>query len=131
MPRGDGTGPGGMGPMTGRAAGFCAGYSVPGFMNSYGGRLGGGFGWGRGRGFGMGRGARWGAYGAGIPFGAPAYGSVPYGTAPYGTVPYGPSYTPEQEMELLQNQAKALGDQLNEIQKRISEMESEVKKEKK
>ncbi|MBN1835246.1 MAG: DUF5320 family protein [Spirochaetales bacterium] len=36
MPRGDGTGPAGMGPMTGRAAGFCAGYGVPGFMNPYG-----------------------------------------------------------------------------------------------
>ncbi|MHC4199744.1 MAG: DUF5320 domain-containing protein, partial [Planctomycetota bacterium] len=33
MPRGDGTGPAGTGPMTGRAAGFCAGYPVPGFMN--------------------------------------------------------------------------------------------------
>jgi len=33
MPFGDGTGPGGMGPMTGRAAGFCAGFSVPGYMN--------------------------------------------------------------------------------------------------
>jgi len=33
MPRGDGTGPAGMGPMTGRAAGYCAGYGVPGFMN--------------------------------------------------------------------------------------------------
>ena len=31
MPLGDGTGPGGMGPMTGRAAGYCAGYPVPGF----------------------------------------------------------------------------------------------------
>lgn len=33
MPRGDGTGPVGAGPMTGRGAGFCAGYSVPGYMN--------------------------------------------------------------------------------------------------
>ena len=48
MPRGDGTGPAGMGPMTGRAAGYCAGYPVPGFMNPVGG---GGF-WGRGRGMG-------------------------------------------------------------------------------
>ena len=38
MPRGDGTGPGGMGPMTGRAAGYCAGYSVPGYMNPVPGR---------------------------------------------------------------------------------------------
>jgi len=30
MPGGDGTGPAGMGPMTGRAAGYCAGYPVPG-----------------------------------------------------------------------------------------------------
>ncbi len=38
MPRGDGTGPAGMGPMTGRAAGFCAGYPVPGYMNPVGAR---------------------------------------------------------------------------------------------
>ncbi|MBN2030229.1 DUF5320 domain-containing protein [bacterium] len=37
MPRGDGTGPAGMGPMTGRAAGYCAGYPMPGYMNPYGG----------------------------------------------------------------------------------------------
>jgi len=40
MPRGDGTGPMGMGPMTGRAAGFCAGYASPGFMNGAYGRPG-------------------------------------------------------------------------------------------
>jgi hypothetical protein len=33
MPFGDGTGPAGLGPMTGRAAGFCAGYPMPGYMN--------------------------------------------------------------------------------------------------
>ncbi len=31
MPRGDGTGSMGLGPMTGRAAGFCAGFGMPGF----------------------------------------------------------------------------------------------------
>ena len=40
MPFGDGTGPAGMGPMTGRAAGFCAGYPVPGYMNPVVGRVG-------------------------------------------------------------------------------------------
>ena len=30
MPRGDRTGPAGMGPMTGRGAGYCAGYPMPG-----------------------------------------------------------------------------------------------------
>jgi len=33
MPFGNGTGPLGMGPMTGRAAGSCAGYPVPGYRN--------------------------------------------------------------------------------------------------
>ena len=37
MPRGDGTGPAGMGPMTGRGAGYCAGYGHPGFANPVGG----------------------------------------------------------------------------------------------
>jgi len=36
MPAGDGTGPAGLGPMTGRAAGFCAGYPMPGYMNPVG-----------------------------------------------------------------------------------------------
>lgn len=36
MPHGDGTGPNGMGPMTGRAAGFCAGNDMQ--MNQGGGR---------------------------------------------------------------------------------------------
>ena len=44
MPRGDRTGPAGMGPMTGRAAGYCAGYPAPGYMNPYRGRLGIGYG---------------------------------------------------------------------------------------
>jgi hypothetical protein len=45
MPRGDQTGPAGAGPMTGRGAGFCAGFNQPGFAT------GGGFGRGMGRGF--------------------------------------------------------------------------------
>lgn len=56
MPRGNGTGPNGMGPMTGRAAGFCAGYGVPGYANP-----------GYGRGFGWGR-----TYGSAVPFVPPA-----------------------------------------------------------
>ena len=61
MPRGDKTGPEGQGSMTGRAAGYCAGYSVPGFMKptyGYGRGLGRGYGRGLGRGYrrGFGRG---------------------------------------------------------------------------
>ncbi len=55
MPRGDGTGPRGLGAMSGRATGFCAGFSVPGYMNTVPGQGGGfGMGFGRGRGFGGG-----------------------------------------------------------------------------
>jgi len=35
MPRGDRTGPDGMGQMTGRGLGYCAGYDSPGFTKRY------------------------------------------------------------------------------------------------
>jgi len=57
MPAGDGTGPMGMGPMTGRAAGYCGGYDAPGWANPVPSR---GFGLGWGRGGGRGRGGSWG-----------------------------------------------------------------------
>ncbi|HDD64660.1 MAG TPA: hypothetical protein ENF61_00920 [Firmicutes bacterium] len=77
MPWGDGTGPLGLGPMTGRAAGFCAGFPVPGFMNPWGLRP--GFGW-WGRGFGFGRGWRWRFYL--YPY-FPRYPFFPYWINPY------------------------------------------------
>jgi hypothetical protein len=54
MPFGDGTGPQGMGPMTGRSAGYCAGAGRPGFANPAFTR--GWFGFNRGFGRSMGRG---------------------------------------------------------------------------
>ena len=48
MPRGNGTGPMGMGPMSGRGAGYCAGLETSGYANR-GLGCGGGFGGGRGR----------------------------------------------------------------------------------
>jgi len=51
MPGGDRTGPMGRGPMTGRAAGLCAGYPNPGYTTP-----GYGQGFGRGQGRGVGRG---------------------------------------------------------------------------
>ena len=47
MPGGDGTGPIGRGPMTGRAAGLCAEHPTPGYTTP---GYGQGFGRGRGRG---------------------------------------------------------------------------------
>ena len=123
MPGGDGTGPGGMGPMTGRAAGFCAGYSVPGYANPVGGRgmgMGMGMGRGRGGGFGRGRGFGWGRAG----YGMPAYGGAvnPYA---YGGVPFAPTVAPQQELDGLKGQAEYLVDALDGIKKRIEELESQ------
>ena len=129
MPRGDGTGPGGLGPMTGRAAGYCAGYSVPGFMNPSGGRLGLGFGYGRGLGRGYGRG-----YGRGMGrgYGRGFWPAYPYPMTPpptaYGGGFYQPSIEPKQEMEMLAEEAKALKEELEAINKRITELEETKKK---
>ena len=119
MPGGDGTGPGGMGPMTGRAAGFCAGYSVPGYANPVGGR-GMGMGWGRGRGFGRGFGRGRAGYGFVNPY---AYGGAvnPY---VYGGA-FTPTVTPKQELDSLKGQAEYLEDALDGIKKRMEELESQ------
>ena len=120
MPGGDRTGPGGMGPMTGRAAGFCAGYSVPGYANPVGGR-GMGMGWGRGGGFGRGRGFGWGR----ARYGLPAYGSAVNPYAYGGGVPFEPTIAPQQELDSLKGQAEYLEDSLDGIKKRIEELKSQ------
>jgi len=129
MPRGDGTGPGGLGPMTGRAAGYCAGYSVPGYMNPSGGRLGLGFGYGRGYGRGMGFGYGRG-FGRGMGRGfVPGYvNPMPYNPPVYSGGYYQAPIEPKQEMEMLTEDAKALKEQLDSINKRITELEKSEKK---
>jgi hypothetical protein len=119
MPAGDGTGPRGMGPMTGRGAGYCAGYSAPGYANPMPGR-----GFGMGRGGGRGRGWRNMYYATGLPgwarYGyAPAWGVPP--PAAYG--PYGAPPTAEQETEFLKSQAEMLKEELDAISQRIAELE--------
>jgi hypothetical protein len=121
MPRGDGTGPGGMGPMTGRAAGYCAGYSVPGYVNPMFGR---GFGRGFGRfGGGRGRGFRHMYWATGLPGWArynPVY-SARGGGFPPNLIQ---QITPEQEVEALKNQAKYMQEDMDAIRQRIQELES-------
>lgn len=117
MPGGDRTGPQGMGPMTGRAAGYCAGYNVPGYMNPYGGR---GMGFGRmmgGRGGGFGRGRGYGGYAP--PVLPAAYPEVPQPV--FGAVPYDESV----ELETLRTHAQALEASLSGIQKRIEALEAQ------
>jgi len=123
MPGGDGTGPGGMGPMTGRAAGYCAGYAVPGYMNPVGGR---GFGaYGRGRGGGWGR-RNW-YYATGLTgWQRAAMGPYPAAQgyqAPY-AVPYAPAMTTQQQLDALKGQAEYLEDALKNVKKQMDEIQS-------
>jgi hypothetical protein len=124
MPGGDGTGPAGLGPMTGRAAGYCAGYPFAGYMNPVGGR---GY-WGWGRGGGWGRRALSGSAPAGWPAAAyrwPAYGAAGAYPTPY-AAPFAPTVTKEQELDALKDQAKSLEDALGGIRKRIAELEAQA-----
>ena len=127
MPGGDGTGPGGMGPMTGRAAGYCAGYTVPGFMNSVQGQ---GF-WGAGRG-GGGRGRRNWYYATGLTgwqragFGMPALASPPAYPLPYSSPTFAPGMNKEQELDMLKGQAEYFEDTLEGIKKRIGQLETKA-----
>ena len=118
MPAGDGSGPEGMGPMTGRGAGLCAGSGMPGYANPMPGR---GFGMGRGRG----RGRRNRFYATGVP-GRGRFGYAPAWAAPP-VAAYGPyaAPSPEQEVEFLKAQAGQLQQQLDAIGKRIEALEQE------
>lgn len=117
MPRGDRTGPEGLGQMTGRGAGFCAGYEVPGFMNAVSGsRV-------RGIGAGRGRGRRNQFYATGL------YG---WQRGPMGSPGFNPQYAPpvlqptrEQEVDALREQVKMMQESMNAAQERIEELETE------
>ncbi len=97
-------GPLGMGPMSGRRAGYCAGFDAPGYANPRPG-YGYGMGWGRG-GFAGGRGWRHRFFATGLP------GRMPF--------EYGPA--PTEEKEVLKRQAEWLKGQLEAINRRINEL---------
>lgn len=107
MPRGDSTGPMGMGPMTGRQAGYCAGYHMPGSLNIAGGR---GMGMGYGRGGGFRRRSRF--FATGMPGGA-QFGSF---AASF------PQSDPKKEKQALKSQAEYLQSELEAIKKRLEEL---------
>lgn len=117
MPAGNRTGPQGMGPRTGRGAGYCAGYDSPGFANQ---RFGGGF----GRGFGRGMFGRRGFSGRGFrnwfhAMGHP--GGMPYGAYPGTYPPTAPApMTSEQEQDALKAQETWLQDQLDAVRGQLN-----------
>lgn len=130
MPAGDGTGPLAMGPMTGRAAGFCAGYGVPGYLNAIPGR-GLGMGYGRGCGGGRGRfaagpggggrGWRHMAYATGLPGWQRGAGAWPA----RGAVPPPPALSREQQVAELKKQAEYFKGALSDLTKWIEELETD------
>ena len=97
MPGFDGTGPRGMGPMTGGGRGFCS----P---------------WGLGATSGRGR---------GMPYPL-TYGGAPYGgvVPPPGIAPYAPRMSEEQELQWLKEEARRVKEQLTQISDRIRELET-------
>ena len=125
MPGGDRTGPMGMGSMTGRAAGLCAGSGLPGYANPAPGR-------GLGIGFGRGRGFRGPGYGGGRGFrnmfyatGQPRWMRFGGHPAAYGNpMPSPPAPDPESEKQFLKNQAWALQHELDVINRRLAEVET-------
>ena len=121
MPGFDGTGPRGEGPMTGGARGYCNPNAT-----AYGSAYGRGYGLGGGRGFrgGPGPGFGWGG----------AYGGR--GAYPARGGSYGPAYNPayaggpytmsrEDEIRMLKEQADMIKTDLDAINKRMEELESE------
>jgi hypothetical protein len=114
MPRGNGTGPAGMGPMTGRGAGYCAGYGVSGYANPAFGR---GFGFGRGGGRGFGGGG-WGRRNWFNATGLPGWMGFGGYAAPY------QQPDPESEKQALKSQAEAMRSELEAVDKRLAEIEA-------
>ena len=119
MPGGDGTGPPGRVTMTGRGAGVCAGYRVPGDANS-GYSAGGAFFGGHG-----GRGRRNRFFATGVPgwqsfAGNPLPGGMSFSAQPE---------TPQNELDVLKERAQYLENGLKELQARMEALTSRNKTE--
>lgn len=128
MPGGDRTGPGGMGPMTGRGAGYCAGYTVPGYGGS--GMLAGY--WCRGGNPAGGRGWRNWYHATGLTGWQRAGGWQGQAYAA-GQAPgfYGQAMSREQQLEALKNQAEYVEGTLADIKRQIETLEAQDRKDSK
>jgi len=106
MPRGDGTGPEGYGPMSGRQLGYCAGHNSPGYTKGVP-RGGAGYRRAYGKGYGFGRGPRGGYYPPRPT--APAYQNYP-------------TYSKEDEKQMLEDELKVMKQEMKNLEKRLSEL---------
>jgi hypothetical protein len=131
MPDGDRTGPMGLGQMTGRGTGVCAGEPSPGAPNGPGGR---------GRGFGGGGGrvrrrrrnrfhatglTGWQRAEAGVPASEGSQEAVASEPRPQTTSDSGK----QQALDLLKSEAKRYANGLEQMEKRIAELEAELQEE--
>ncbi len=117
MPGGNGTGPMGQGPMTGRGAGYCAGFGMPGYANA-------GFGRGYGRGFGMGFG-RGGGRGRRHWFwatGLPGWARAGWGAGGYAAAS---PMTDQDELDMLKAQSEQMQEELRQIHQRMEQVQSQ------
>lgn len=96
MPGGDGTGPRGMGPLTGRGLGFCSGSGVSRFLGGF-------------RRLGLACRRGWGADGGGCTSGTASFRSVDHGA--------------EEERRMLSARADMLREALEGIEARLRSLE--------
>ena len=109
MPGFDGTGPMGMGPMTGGGRGFCVAPVADIRPRPFGRRF---FGRGGGRGY-----RHW-YYATGLP----RWARAGYGY-PASGVDYMPEFSKEEESAMLKEEAEALKEELNAVEERLSALE--------
>ena len=107
MPRGDRTGPDGMGPITGRGFGYCNDYPDPGYTK---GNRRGGAGFGRGQGGGYGRGFRRG-FGFNNRFQTPPNQYYPT-----------PIYSATDEAKFIETEIDYIKNELSTMEKRLAEL---------
>jgi hypothetical protein len=123
MPGGDRTGPRGLGSRTGRGLGYCAGYDTPGYIRgpgmgfARGWRRGGGRGYGQGYWYGRGRG-----WGYRTPIYEPVYPSYPLGVVQKIT-PENQLTILKQEKEYLESEMNGMKGAIDDISKKIEELE--------
>jgi hypothetical protein len=113
--------------MTGRGAGFCAGFNTPGYMNPW------QAGFGRGA-FGRGRGFRWVARATGLPgwyrAGLPAFGRWP-AQIPVQTPVQPVQPTREQELQFLEQEKTIIEEEMKTMEKSLEEIKKRIEELKK
>lgn len=110
MPWGDGTGPLGLGPMTGRRVGYCSGFPVPGYLNPVP-----GFAFSRGRGF------RW--YWRRLLLGVQTTSTI----SRTRFVPEELKLSKEEQRKILEEERKAIREEIKELKEELNTIEVRLK----